>query len=825
MAGGARIVVALLAGILIINILPHSYAEDVEDVESYDLELVISNSSHKEYYQQGDVLRLNVSLQNPGEIATISNNPSCDYFFKVTDYENKIIFTSESRCRDQQQTLQILPNENLQFMNQNWDFTYQNGEPIASGDYKVEILHSRESIDSSFNVVYYANSNIHESLDIRTEFVNIDQNMSLAQIFVINPYDQVISTEGVECAIVLRNQFYDRVFEDCFRGSSKLHPHENVYSANAVIPNTWINGDNSIQAYFMGDTNSSSTPNNNLLEINQNEGPRDVNNTHSLPMTITEDLSNIGISVDLSSVSDLDCIAEIFIISDLGELAKEESVAICGNAVEFENLKSQESTPLFSWDLKATQNCFVGLGKYTIIANIGGNYYTEDYLNLRQNELISCAKDYYNIDYQNYLLNGSIYTKIDISTDSSPIRLYQNCFSIIDYTIISDAEYIIVEELCDYTAGNFITPTGSSYKISKKTQLPATGELIEIAVKYKIYQEFSIYNEETLYLSHGQLTDNLNDDISISGQWRIVQHQEAECWMISSPNMAYMVVDNKASQTWYPKEGWKGQYSATISSQSNDACEIFGLPLVSINSVYEESQIGEQTTISQETFSEEEPISITEIAVVSLTSTSLILGMLVFVSNTESLRIPTTTAGLWLLGLVGKTHETSDGRFQRGRLIGYLTANPGCHFRALMAALSMSNGQITHHLRLLENQELIWRVNDGRFVRYYPLNNSLYPGMNPENLPVPLLSPDPKSLQGKILTLLDDEHQYGDFPTQSELAKKLEKSQQLISHHLRTLQKYGLVEKRKMGIKNRYKLTKEAIFLLETDIQFVKLKE
>ena len=104
---------------------------------------------------------------------------------------------------------------------------------------------------------------------------------------------------------------------------------------------------------------------------------------------------------------------------------------------------------------------------------------------------------------------------------------------------------------------------------------------------------------------------------------------------------------------------------------------------------------------------------------------------------------------------MGKTHETSDGRFQRGRLIGYLTANPGCHFRALMAALKMSNGQITHHLRLLENQELIWRLNDGRFVRYYPLNNSLYPGMDNSELPIPQLSPDPNSLQGKILTILD----------------------------------------------------------------------
>ncbi|MEC8540711.1 MAG: ArsR family transcriptional regulator, partial [Candidatus Thermoplasmatota archaeon] len=190
-----------------------------------------------------------------------------------------------------------------------------------------------------------------------------------------------------------------------------------------------------------------------------------------------------------------------------------------------------------------------------------------------------------------------------------------------------------------------------------------------------------------------------------------------------------------------------------------------------------------------------------------------------------SLRIPVTSAGLWMLALVGKTHETSDGRFQRGRLIGYLTANPGCHFRALMAALNMSNGQITHHLRLLENQELIWRISDGRFVRYYPLNNSLYPGMNPDDLPVPPLSPDPRSLQGKILTILDDEHQLGEFPTQAELAKKLEKSQQLISHHLRTLQKYGLVEKRKMGIKNRYKLTKEALFLLETDIEYLNIRD
>ena len=43
---------------------------------------------------------------------------------------------------------------------------------------------------------------------------------------------------------------------------------------------------------------------------------------------------------------------------------------------------------------------------------------------------------------------------------------------------------------------------------------------------------------------------------------------------------------------------------------------------------------------------------------------------------------------------------------------------------------------------------------------------------------------------------------------------------QLISHHLRTLERYGLVEKQKMGVRSRYVLTREAIYLLErTDME------
>ncbi|GIS27466.1 MAG: hypothetical protein CM15mP128_2250 [Methanobacteriota archaeon] len=108
------------------------------------------------------------------------------------------------------------------------------------------------------------------------------------------------------------------------------------------------------------------------------------------------------------------------------------------------------------------------------------------------------------------------------------------------------------------------------------------------------------------------------------------------------------------------------------------------------------------------------------VVVATVVSTS-ILGLLAtaFLTN-EAWRLPASSAGLWLVGFIGRTKETTDGRFQRGRIMGYLQANPGCHFRALMSALDLSNGQTTHHLRVLEREEQIWRRKDGRLIRFIP---------------------------------------------------------------------------------------------------------
>jgi DNA-binding MarR family transcriptional regulator len=314
----------------------------------------------------------------------------------------------------------------------------------------------------------------------------------------------------------------------------------------------------------------------------------------------------------------------------------------------------------------------------------------------------------------------------------------------------------------------------------------------------------------------------------VSGVWSGILTEQGTCWILDSPQEGQLLLSRAALGTWSPQQGWSGTYEG-LSTSAAPACAKFQAPSIELISVESESapvatgQVEQQADAPLSNPDAEASIAPVATTIIVVVTTTSILSLLVsFVLGNESLRIPSTAAGLWFLGMVGRTHETTDGRYQRGRLMGYLTANPGCHFRALMAALDMSNGQITHHLRILESEEAIWRRKDGRLVRYYPLTNTMSPDMSAEELPVPPLSPDPNSLQGKILTLLDADGPMGEFPTQAELAKRLEKSQQLVSHHLRTLQKFGLVEKRKMGLKNRYKLTREAIFLLETNDDFIR---
>jgi len=824
MAGGARLVVALLAGLMLITIIPQSNAESPG---ASDIDLKIDLTNIDQYYVMGSSIEINSYLQNNGGDVTIHNDPSCDVIILVYDGNENLVYDSQNNCRNQAQGLFIKGGEIVSMKPHEWNFTGLDNQPLEGGEYTILVRHSISNFEDHVDFYFYGDSNFPKELELNYHLNQIPSHNGFAgnyllQVLAYNPTQETINLTSSGCTLVTKHINDIQIIDQCLAGLSYINPYENIYVGGFYINlEDNISRNQDIELYVLGMERKTYIGLDETVDYPAN---------HSMKPSISTNVfqarhSNDGNVINFYKTQDqnltnehhdeeiLACNVAISIYSDFGDLISRSTIDECQDV--------GDSYFLDSWNLLNDEGCYIDFGKYTIVFEEDGFYQITEYFQEIVNSKTACYKSIPDFEVSSTVIDGKINTNMKIYHDGAPIRIYNDC--LFEYSLEStDGLINDLYRNCNYNIGNFLTPS-NEYTTSIISSVNADQHeqiIIDGVINYGI----TLYSSQTINQLVGDVTSLEESSIIVEGKWSKVSYQDHYCWMLSSPNQVYFLPYQNSLTSWAPEENWNGRYLASVINTNNDICSVFNLPLIEIEKIYSE-QDSSALASNEQIQQERGGVPVTQIAVVSLTSTSLILGLLVFVSNTESLRIPTTTAGLWLLGLVGKTHETSDGRFQRGRLIGYLTANPGCHFRALMAALSMSNGQITHHLRLLENQELIWRVNDGRFVRYYPLNNSLYPGMNPENLPVPLLSPDPKSLQGKILTLLDDEHQYGEFPTQSELAKKLEKSQQLVSHHLRTLQKYGLVEKRKMGIKNRYKLTKEAIFLLETDLEFVKLKQ
>ena len=187
MAGGTRMVVALLAGIVLFSSIPYSQAEESSEL---NLKLTIADDNLNDYYLQGESLELEVAIHNLNERKVIQNNPSCDYVIEVFDSSDHEIYNSHHRCRQQSQSLELNHLETLLFDKQTWDFTNQNGEYIKTGNYRLKVSHSIELISHSLTVMYYANSTIINNLQLNTNFIQINDDYGLAQLFIFNPTEE-----------------------------------------------------------------------------------------------------------------------------------------------------------------------------------------------------------------------------------------------------------------------------------------------------------------------------------------------------------------------------------------------------------------------------------------------------------------------------------------------------------------------------------------------------------------------------------------------------------------------------------------------------------
>ena len=850
-----RLLVASMLVLLLASLAP--VQADTEP--TVRLETALVNEPLTPWYGVGDVVELSTSLVNDGIQTSITEDPSCGTVMIVSDQSGSLIIDERTTCRGQSRGLDVASGTTT-LDSHTWNLEDSSGVQVAPGIYTVAVELAGSELRSSIEVNVQQNAEIPSQLVYSSSLAHLDDTLAVGEPMVLsykvyNPTSVPIELSVTdECKLLIA--FESNLFGPTCTPVVEIIEPFSTFSLGHTLLHATQQGESSITV---------TTPDGLIIgthdfTVSPGELPSDplVSSVSTLSDSYIQGELLEG-SMNLKNILDENvllqftntCRMTYWIVDSLGNVVFDTlSQTNCNNA-EYDMVLTPSEQSMFAmqgWAFTDEQGCSVRTGSYVVVAEVPEfDYFASKQIDFRRTTSVNCDSTplpNVEIEISDNEENGVMFELIlSGNEDGSDIHWLGVCkaklqmwdleleTNIFDrYVLCSSDESI--EQPLQMTSSDTIR-----FNIEDLEQYEFNDGEYRIRLQLAIEQDVPTEQIFTwpLPASDVQSVEPITNEgttvqqiVVISGMWNDVSTSDGTCWMIEDSEENIRMMSSNSVATWSPEKGATGMYEA-VQTEANTACSRFTAESYVIQSVIDEQPLVIEEPVAETEAIEEVVVEDEEIlpdwapqAVAAVTIGAL-LSMLGFAAfNNEALRVSVTLSTLWILGLMGRTSETTDGRFQRGRLMGYLTANPGCHFRALLSALEMSNGQLSHHLRVLEQEESLWRRKDGRLVRYYPLTNNLHPMLEDEDLPVPILAPDPLSLQGKILLVLDQDGEMGDFPTQSELAKRLDKSQQLISHHLRTLEKYGLIEGRRMGMRNRYKLTKEAMFLLETNEAFLR---
>ena len=834
----------MLAGLLVASLFIGMVSADEGDVA---LTANVVNAPDQPWYEPGHPLVLEPRLVNNGPAVSLLMNPACPVVLNVYNASNVMLVNGSSDCPQREQGLDLFAGEELALEAVSWSMKDEAGAWLESGTYTVELLHSA---GASFITEATIQTPVSLPEDLTyavqsTQRTTDGQAVHLVSLY--NPTAQSVDlNEMSTCWLEISVNEHHRLGAPCTGDVSTLMPGE-VMLVEQVSTNPSATVSISTPGdFFVFNTvegEPTTTPASSLemdLIMSGNELPAYSPGEVLVSEVLLGTTSMESVQVDFTD----SCKAEMWVVDDLGNIVYDSRTGKTCAAIELEVVVEQdtpERLTLPQWNFYDTAGCMVEPGSYTVVAEVPEHgLIASEVVEFISAEVNPCAASDAAQLTASLTWQGDQTVRLNAEASNAQatyLRMAQPCTFEVAFLNQENDIVHVFQTLCDaYDGRKILLPDASqplefdAFDIS----MVQDGAPLLPDGYYTLSLTMLATSPSTVTLPFAWPADFGVEEIEetvaepaepfeLTGTWTGLLTDQGTCFVMDTGGETYLLSNARTLSTWQPSAQNQGIY-LVVDTTPSPACSDYLAPSVEVVEVRMEQRIVSEETAPVVVLDEPTTTvveSSTVVTAVSVVVTASVLSMFVVVAATnEGLRLPATAAGLWFLGLIGKTHETTDGRYQRGRLMGYLTANPGCHFRALMSALDMSNGQITHHLRILEAEEHVWRKNDGRLVRFYPLTNKLHPNTSEEDLPVPPLSPDPNSLQGKILNVLDQGGDLGQFPTQAELAKRLEKSQQLISHHLRTLQKYGLVERRKMGVKNRYKLTREAVFLLETSDDF-----
>jgi len=124
-------------------------------------------------------------------------------------------------------------------------------------------------------------------------------------------------------------------------------------------------------------------------------------------------------------------------------------------------------------------------------------------------------------------------------------------------------------------------------------------------------------------------------------------------------------------------------------------------------------------------------------------------------------------------------HET------RKRIVDHIRENPGAHYSAILEALGLPHGVLTHHINMLEAQEVVFSKQDRQYRRFY-IDGMYRTG--------PLILGTQKSIL--------DEVRRHPGRSQAQVARKLGLGRMVVSYHVSELQKLGMVSIDRNGREN-----------------------
>jgi DNA-binding MarR family transcriptional regulator len=122
--------------------------------------------------------------------------------------------------------------------------------------------------------------------------------------------------------------------------------------------------------------------------------------------------------------------------------------------------------------------------------------------------------------------------------------------------------------------------------------------------------------------------------------------------------------------------------------------------------------------------------------------------------------------------------------FTRGQIFGYIQANPGTHYNAIIQDLRLHNGVGAYHLQVLEREGFIRSLRDGIYKRFYPATMRI---------------PEKRVHLSRIQKDVFEVIQKHPGITQKQISRLMDESKQVVNYHVKILEGAGLIRLERAG--------------------------